>query len=131
MANSDEEAAQQVAEDLAQEVGEGFKSLGHDELASAWRKAKDDAPGERSNLAQAAREALQLALDRKHIKVYPSMGKGKHKAYRLYHKSNHDVDFLIDAITNLTEITDKMLEEFLAQEKVTGVITLIRRRVRN
>ena len=126
MADNNEAVAEQMAEDLAQEVGEGFKSVSLDTLGSAWREAMRRA-GKKGNFSPASRKALQKALRRKDIETYPSLGgKESHLAYRLYHKDNEDVEFLIDVITNLSEITDKMLREFLSRKEVTEVITVVR-----
>jgi len=121
MADNTEAVAEQMAEDLAQEVGKGFKSVSLNTLGSDWRKATHRA-GERSTFSKTRREALHKALDREHIKTYPPLeDKGPHPAYRLYHKDNEDVEFLIDAITNLSEITDKRLREFLSGEVIAVI----------
>ena len=126
MANNNEAAAQQMAGDLAQELGKGFKSVSRDALASAWREAKGNVAGERGNFSMSARDALRKALDRKRIKVYPHLGgKDTHAAYRLYHGGDLVAE-LVDAVTDPSETTDKMLEGILAREEVITVIRQVR-----
>ena len=119
--------AQRVASNLAAEIRKGFKSVRREALADALRQAAGRPGGKSVNLAKSALEALQKALDREHIETYPSLeGKESHPAYRLYHKDNEDVKFLIDVITNLSEITDEMLGDFLSRKEVIEVITVVR-----
>lgn len=116
----------EAAQRLAREVGKGFKSLGLGALRNALREAS----GANLSIADAARNDLEAALLREHIHVHPSLKDTNHDTYRLYHRDNL-VAKLVDAVTDPSETTDRMLEDILAQEEVTEVITVRTRQVRN
>lgn len=105
-----------AARQLADEVGEGFKSKHTDALRYALREASDA----NVSLTGPARRNLETALRRERVHVYPPLTDMSCGTYRLYHRDSM-VAFLVDAITDPGESADETLMDILEREEVVMI----------